>query len=101
MTAISIPTGRPFGPEARRSVQVYLGLMLYLVAVKITLTLMMANSGFRSPSQAAVFAWPAIGIFTIAGLIGLGLVHRLGLPGVWSSNVPLRWRLLIPTAGGL
>jgi hypothetical protein len=87
--------------ELRRSITAYAALMLYLVAVKVTLSVMAADPGFRSPTQTAVFAWPALAIVTAAGLIGVFLSHQLGLPGVWSPTIPLSRRLTIPAIAGL
>lgn len=92
----------PSPGDLRRSIVAFLVLMGYLAIVKTTLTILAsASPGFRSPSQTAVFAWPAIAIFTATGLLGVWTSHRLGLPGVWSDRIPLRHRLVNPAGAGL
>src|SRR5262249_52391829 len=53
---------------------------------------------FRSAAQAAVFAWPALGIFAVVGIIGLALAHRIGLPGMWANGAPIVAPLAIGAA---
>lgn len=47
----------------RVSLAVYAGLMVYLVAVKLVLTIL--PHMFRSPAQAAVFPWPALAVWAV------------------------------------
>jgi len=76
--------------------------MLYLVAVKVTLTVAAASApGFRSATQAAVFGWPWLAAWAAAGAVGIWLTHAVGLPGVWSPSVPLKLRLGYPLLAGL
>jgi hypothetical protein len=83
----------------RVSVKVWLGLVAYLVLVKIIITFFPAT--FSSVEQAAVFAWPALGIWAVLGFIGIWLAHRTGFPSAWDARVSNRQRLLIPIAIGL
>jgi hypothetical protein len=64
--------------DLRVSIVVYLVLMAYLAMVKLALTFM--PNVFRSPAQAAVFAWPAIALFTVLGVVGVYLADRTGFP---------------------
>jgi hypothetical protein len=83
-----------------RSLWIYLGLMAYLVAVKLAIDLLFPPTVFASPSQAGVFAWPALGIWTVAGLLGVWLAHRTGFPGLWDKEVNMpRWLLLAAILG--
>ncbi len=88
--------------DLRASLRAFLVIMAYPVLVKLTITaLSTASPGFRSPSQMAVFAWPALAIFLATGSIGTLLTHAIRLPGTWSGAVPLRERLWLPTLAGL
>jgi hypothetical protein len=88
--------------DLARSLRVYLFMMLYLVAVKLVITVVGPSvAGFRSPSQAAVFGWPAIGILTAVGLLAVWGGHRVGMVGVWPAEVPLRDRASLPIVLGL
>jgi hypothetical protein len=90
----------PAAPSSlRRSLWVYGGLMAYLAAIRLTLSAL-ATSGFRSPSQAAVFAWPVLGVLTVAGFGGVWLSHRVALPGLWDPGGNVRRRVLLPAAIG-
>jgi len=85
-----------------RSLRVYLLMISYLVAVKLVIMVVGPSvAGFRSPSQAAVFGWPAIGIFTVVGLAAVWGCHQVGLLGVWPREIPLRDRVTIPVVLGL
>jgi hypothetical protein len=86
--------------ELRRSAAVYLGLMGYLALVKVAITWLLP-AGFRAPAQAEVFAWPAIAFLTAAGLAGVALADRAGLPGLWDARVSTRDRLLLPWVIGI
>ena len=81
------------------SSKVYLGLMAYLVGVKLTLSLFPAI--FRSPSQAAVFSWPLLPIWAATGLLGVKLARRTGFPEAWGGRISNRQRFLVPALLGL
>jgi len=80
------------------SIKVYLGLMAYLVLVKLILTFLPAV--FRSAAQAAVFQWKWITIFTATGLLGVFLADRTGFPAAWGGGISNRARILLPAALG-
>ena len=84
------------------STRAYLVLMLFLVAVK--LALMVAAGGsttFRSPAQAAVFAWWFIALLTVVGLGATRLAAALGLPDTWNPEVPRTERVVRPALVGV
>lgn len=83
----------------RVSLTVYAGLMAYLAAVKLVLTIL--PHMFRSPSQAAVFAWPALAVWAILGGIGAYLADRTGFPPPWAEPGSNAKRLWLPTVLGL
>ena len=86
--------------EFRRSVTVWLGLMAYVVAVKLVITSAMPAL-FRDPSQAAVFSWPVLGGLTLAGLIGVWFAEQTGFPGALAGWVTPQQRFLLPALVGL
>ena len=77
----------------------YLLLMAYLVLVKLAITFV--PDAFRSTAQAAVFAWPMIGVLTVLGLGGLWLARRVGLPGFWNPDLPASRKWLLPVLLGV
>jgi len=89
------PAATPF----RTSLKVWLGLVAYLVLVKIVITFFPAN--FSSVDQAAVFAWPALGIWAVLGFIGVWFAHKTSFPAAWAAQFFNRQRLWIPIALGL
>jgi hypothetical protein len=78
---------------------VYLGLMAYLVAVRLTLSLFPAI--FRSPAQAAVFSWPLLPLWAATGLLGVELARRTGFPEAWGGRGSNGRRLLVSALLGL
>lgn len=97
----AIPLAKRASSARRRpgSVTIYLALMAYLALVKIIITFVPAT--FRSISQAAVFAWPFIGIWTVAGLIGIWFARKTGFPEAWDARVSTVQQLLIPALLGI
>jgi hypothetical protein len=89
----------PLTPPLTVSIKVWLGLVVYLVLVKGIITFFPAT--FRSVDQAAVFAWPALGIWAVLGLIGVWLSHKTGFPSAWDEHLSNRQRLWIPIIIGL
>ncbi len=82
-----------------RSLRIYLGLMAYLVLVKVVLT---AFPGvFRSPAQARVFEWPLLALWTGLGLLGVWLSERTGFPPAWGDRGSNRPRIVIPFLLGI
>jgi hypothetical protein len=61
-------------PSLSVSLKVYLGLLAFLVAIKLVLTYF--PEVFRSPAQAAVFEWKFLAIWTVTGLLGVMLADR-------------------------
>ena len=86
-------------PISARSLVPYLALMLWLVAVK--LAIMAGPEALRSPAQAAVFAWPFLAALLVAGLIGVGLSRRVGIPDLLDERVGGLRRFLEPALVGL
>jgi hypothetical protein len=89
-----IPTRSPGRPLA-----IYLGLMGFLVLVKLVLTLFPET--FRSPAQAAVFEWRFLALWTVLGSLGVFLSERTGFPDPLDESISTRWRYGIPTLLGL
>jgi hypothetical protein len=86
----------------RQSYRAALVLFGYLVLVKVVLTVAAASSpGFRSPSQTAVFAWPALGILFVLGAGAIWLNHRVELHPLWDPAIPLARRLTQPALVGI
>lgn len=96
------PYDAPMSPRLRQSILGFLALMLGPVAVKLLLVAFAAASpGFRSPSQTAIFAWPALGVLTLAGLLGVILADRVALPITWDPTADRRERFTRPVVWGL
>ncbi|HEX6791999.1 MAG TPA: hypothetical protein VF247_11870 [Candidatus Krumholzibacteria bacterium] len=75
-------------------------MLLYLVAVRLTIA--RNPDMFRSAAQAAVFAWPMLGIVAAAGTLGTWIMRRTRrFPEMWDASVPLTWRVWLPVALGL
>jgi hypothetical protein len=79
---------------------VWLGVMLYFGLVKLILDTWLPGA-FADPDQAALFAWPAIGIYTLVGLLGVWLADHSGFPRPWTGWVVSRGAVLVPLVGGL
>ena len=76
-----------------RSVAIFLGLILYLILVKLIITFLPAV--FRSTAQAAVFDWKFLGIWTLLGWIGVVLAGITGFPEPWNGGISNKRRLLL------
>jgi hypothetical protein len=86
--------------SARRSYLPLLLMLLYLVAVRLTIAT--HPDMFRSAAQAAVFSWPMLGVCAAVGYLGTWIMRRTGrFPEMWDTGVPLTWRLWIPVIAGL
>ena len=79
---------------------VWLGLILYIGLVKVIFDTFLPNA-FADPDQAALFVWPAIGIYTLAGLVGAWLADRGAFPRPWTGWIVSRKAVLLPVLGGL
>jgi len=65
---------------------VYLLLMAFLASIKLSIDYLFVAQ-FRAVSQALVFDWKFIGIWTVAGLAGIWLSHRTGFPSMMDASV--------------
>jgi hypothetical protein len=81
------------------SLKIYLGLMAYLAAVRLVLTLF--PQVFRSPAQAAVFEWKFLAIWTASGLLGVLLADRTGFPPAWGDRGTNARRVWLPLVLGV
>jgi hypothetical protein len=86
-------------PSLSISLKVYLGLMAFLVAIKLVLTYF--PQVFRSPAQAAVFEWKFLAIWTVTGLLGVLLAGRTGFPPAWGEPGTNAKRVWLPLAMGV
>ena len=86
-------------PSLSVSLKVYLGLMAFLVAIKLVLTYF--PEVFRSPAQAAVFEWKFLAIWTVTGLLGVMLAARTGFPPPWGEPGTNAKRVWLPLALGV
>jgi hypothetical protein len=85
--------------SARRSLLIYLALMVYLVLVKVVLGLASVKGVVAAQDQR--FRWPLIGVVAVAGGVSVWLGPRVGLPGLWEPSISTRKRLLLPALVGL
>lgn len=81
------------------STRIYLGLVAFLIAVKVIFLLF--PTAFPLAEQAGAFYWRTILAIAVMGFIGLVLARRTGFPEIWDAKVSHRQRFLIPTAIGL
>jgi hypothetical protein len=82
------------------SIIVYLAMMAFLVLTKVVVDAYFPDV-FRAAGQAQVFEWPALAIWTAAGLVGVVLAERTGFPSALDERVSNSQRFLIPIAIGL
>jgi hypothetical protein len=86
--------------NATRSYIPLLVMLLYLVAVRLTIAT--HPDMFRSAAQAAVFSWPMLGVCAAVGFLGTWIMRRTGrFPEMWDAGVPLAWRVWIPLVAGV
>jgi hypothetical protein len=81
------------------STKIYLGLIAFMVAVKVTFILF--PTVFPGADQEGAFSWTTILAIAVMGFIGLLLARRTGFPELWDAKVSNRQRFLIPTVIGL
>jgi hypothetical protein len=74
---------------------VWLGLVLYLLLVKLIISAFLPNA-FADPSQAGAFDWAPLGIFAALGLVGVWLSRKTGFPDAWDARVSNWRRLVLP-----
>jgi hypothetical protein len=88
------------GRSAARSYLPFAIMMLYLVAVRLTIA--RNPDMFRSAAQAAVFTWPMLGIVAAVGLGGTMIMrYTRRFPEMWEAEIPLTWRLWLPVGLGV
>jgi hypothetical protein len=97
--AASLLPAKPLSRHARSSYLIYLGLLAFLVAVKLILTF--APVSFINSAQAAAFAWPSLILVGAAGLLGIFLSTRCGFPDWWDARISAKGRLLWPACIGM
>jgi hypothetical protein len=81
------------------STKIYLGLIAFMVAVKVTFILF--PTVFPGADQEGAFSWTTILAIAVMGFIGLLLARRTGFPELWDAKVSNRQRFLIPAVIGL
>jgi len=95
---VALPVSRTQpGPS---SYVVWLGLMAWLVVVKLVITTFFPQA-FADPAQAAFFGWLPLAVFAVLGLAGIWLADRTGFPGTFDQRVTGRQRILYPVLIGL
>jgi hypothetical protein len=82
------------------SVIVWLALLAYLALVKLILDAFFPQA-FADPDQAAIFAWPVLGIIGSLGLIGAWLTTKTGFPSAWDARISNWRRILLPILLGV
>jgi hypothetical protein len=97
--ALKAETSTTTTTTTRWSLVIYLGLMVYVVLVKILLDLGVVKVAV--PTQANLLGWPMIGFLTIAGGLSVWLGPRARLPQLWDPDRSPRQWLLLPAIAGL
>jgi hypothetical protein len=90
----------PSRDQLLRSEAVWLGLVAYLVLLKI-LSQTLVPIRFLGPSQEELFAWSNIALFAVLGLVGIWSGRATGFPAAWDARISSKLRLLLPAAVGL
>ena len=67
-----------FKQNFANSAWVWLGLVVYLVLFE--LFVLFADTGLESDPRSALFSWPSLAGFGVAGLVGTFLASRTGFP---------------------
>ncbi len=81
------------------STKIYLGLVAFLVVVKVIFLLFPA--AFPGADQVSAFYWTTIFVVAAMGFVGLVLSRRAGFPDIWDARISNRQRFLIPALVGL
>lgn len=81
------------------SVKIYIGVVLFLCAVKVLFLLF--PTAFPLAEQESAFLWTTIAVIALLGFVGPILSRRTRIPDIWDSNVSVRQRFLLPTIIGL
>lgn len=82
------------------SVKVWFILVAYLFVVKILLDTLLPNA-FADPSQAELFGWPILGIFSLIGFLGVFLSQKTGFPDAWREEHSIWQNILLPNLVGV
>src|SRR5438309_91880 len=90
---------RLLGPDGINSAFLWLVLVGVLVIIRLLIDAFYP-SAFNDPEQASFFAWPALVVLGVLGLVGVYFAHLTGFPAAWSMQEPVR-RWLAPIAIGL
>jgi len=77
-----------------RSLKVYLGIVVALVATHIVLAVLPVTHVMQA--QSALSSWPAVAAFTLLGLAGVWLAGKSGFAGMWDEQVSSWQRLGLP-----
>ena len=81
-----------------RSLKVYLGIVVALVATHIVLAVLPVTHVMQA--QSALSSWPAVAAFTLLGLAGVWLAGKSGFAGMWDEQVSTWQRLGLPASRG-
>jgi hypothetical protein len=87
-------------PRVSSSYVVWLGLVLYLLLVKVIISAFLPRA-FSDPSQAGAFDWAPLGIFAALGLVGVWLSRKTGFPDAWDTHISNWRRLALPLLIGI
>ena len=100
--AVARSSGGPLplagGPGFAASARVWLVLVAFLAVVQLFITFV--GAGLERDPRVGLFAWPMIGAFGLAGLVGIWFSHRTGFPAAWGGGISKRQRLLVPALLG-
>jgi hypothetical protein len=77
----------------------WLGAVIFLVIVKIILEAFFPGA-FADPAQAALFSWPALGIFSVVGLVGVWISQYTLLREPWERPSSFSGGVLFPFLAG-
>src|SRR5687768_13001998 len=81
------------------SARVWLILVGFLAVVQLFITYV--GAGLERDPRAALFGWPMIAVFGVAGLVGIWFSHRTGFPSAWGNGeISNRNRILVPALIG-
>jgi hypothetical protein len=80
------------------SIKLYLGLVAFLVAVKVVF--LTFPTVFPGADQEGAFHWTTILVVAVMGFVGLVLAPRAGFPAMRDERVSTRQRYLVPAIVG-
>ncbi len=81
------------------STKIYMGLVAFLVVVKVILLL--SPAAFPGADQVSAFYRTTILVVAAVGFVGLVLSRRAGFPDIRDARVSDRRRFLVPALVGL